>query len=369
MRAPWSSPSTTIARERLWCGGQRRGRQAPRHAGMHEAGAHHQDPHALHRAARRRDPARARPGRPWTLHRRRSRAGAARPPPRRARRASLRPARASAARCGSAASRLPPMLTWSTSSAPEVSSGRPPRSPRTPTARITMSAPPSSSNRLADDLLVTIEVSGVELERQCPRAAGAGEILGRAGQRIGVAAHERHLARVAALQLSHDRKRDLRGASQHHDTPAGRAGAQRRSQRGLAQSQAPCEVRAQYPVGIHACALGMEAVELGIHGAPSSRVAAGRPSSGRRGRRSRRRPRPARPVPPQPGRAAGRSAASVQPSSGNESGPPNAGPKRLNTARYTGSRRVRMSSKQRSSAASWPEGITNWYWIRPGWAI
>ena len=105
---PWSSPSTTTRASACGVVDSGAGCEAPCHAGVDEAGAHHEHPHALivQRVAetlgegvqaglgRSVDDVRA--------------PVAARPPPRRARRSFPRPARASAARCGSAASPLPP---------------------------------------------------------------------------------------------------------------------------------------------------------------------------------------------------------------------------------------------------------------------
>ena len=134
-------------RDSLRRGRQRRRLEAPRHARVHEAGAHDEHAHAIARADRRRAPARARRGRPSRRRRRRCPGAGARRRPTTARRACPPPASRSA----------PRGLDQQRAGADEVDlqhldapgrrrSGMPPRSPSTPTARITMSAPPSRSN-------------------------------------------------------------------------------------------------------------------------------------------------------------------------------------------------------------------------------
>ena len=222
--------------------------------------------------------------------------------------------------------------------------------------------------------LVPVEVAG-RRARTSARARSRRRAAPRAAlaRRQGHARRSADLARVPALQLAHDREGDLRGAAEHaRITPCRRAGAAGGSSLGAShESQASREIRAQ-------------------HTRRGRRARAGRGSGRARGYMasqscSRRRRasfvRYTRPPQPatissssssaarSPGAAAGRSTASVQPSSGNDSGPPNAGPKRLNTARYTGSRRVRISSKQRSSAASWPVGDHELVLDQPGRSV
>ena len=62
---------------------------------------------------------------------------------------------------------------------------------------------------------------------------------------------------------------------------------------------------------------------------------------------------------------AGTSSASVQPGAGNESSPGSPSPNRLSTVTNEAARARLTSSKERRTAASWPNGTTYWYCRKP----
>ena len=216
---------------------------------------------------------------------------------------------------------------------------------------MTRSAPPSSP-RLADARRAWRSRSRASSSTVNTRAQPARvESAPARASRDGVAADERDLARRAALQLAARSPAAISGgAAQHEDTPAGRAcPAARAHPPASQQPQAPCQVRAQHPVRVHARALrakrsssgyiaaSIVASQAGVLGQVHAPAAAGHQLVELVQRCGAA---PARP----PGRSSGERPARQR----ERQRAPAAGPKRLNTARYTGHRRARSSSTQRS---------------------
>ena len=230
---------------------------------------------------------------------------------------------------------------------------------------------------------MALGVERVELERADAVTSGCTQALGRPAQRVGIAARRarrreqpasaaraRSRARSPRCRRGRSRAgprtrwRPLRHPSRH---PSRRSRALTAPPR-----RAPAAARgpsAGSPRDRPAPA-GSESDRAAGTSPSAPRAAGGCPWSGTRARRSRRRARRARPAPRAvraPPRG-GRSRASSPPA-GNESGPPNAGPKRLNTARYTGSRRARISSKAAFERALLPGGDHELVLDQPGRAV
>src|SRR5262249_5272176 len=163
------------------------------------------------------------------------------------------------------------------------------------------------------------------------------KLLGRQLQARLVASRERHLAgSTARRELAHERDGDLRGASEdqhlprqvsaiaHSHSPRRRARSERSVPRG--STLARSSLKRSRPGYIAASVCGRRRASLARYTRPPAAAT----SSSAASSASRR-----------PAASAGMSTASVQPSSGNESRPPEPGPKRLSTARYIGNRRAR----------------------------
>ena len=298
--------------------------------------------------------------------RRRSRAVAARRPPRRARRSSaalraqalgrVNQHRAGADQCSPAAPRR----------AAGMSAGRPPRSPSTPDRENHDVGSAERVERRAD----LLPVIGGSRASMCvvsrPRQPAAREFLGRPLKSRRVAPGERHLAR-------------RRGAAAPARSPARSPTCPRAPGRGVPAERLPRLLTAPPRTARGACRgpsaarrpgrrarAGRKCVEFGVH---RPQMVAAQPdvlaqvdapaacddhssSSSRLG--------------PQPGRGAGRSTASVQPSIGKDSGPPNRGTEALEHREVHGQPAERAGSSA-AARCSWPWGArTGTGSARPG---
>ena len=226
------------------------------------------------------------------LRRRRSLRAGARPPPRRARRAFRRaPSRSCWPRACSSeprdrrrspAARRPP---------PPMSAGRPPRSPSTPTARITMSAPPSSRNAGPSTCLVAAQLAARRARTASTRAASRGaELLSAGPQRRG--GRGRAVRPRAGCEPAARGRSRARSPSVPPSTSTRRPHRRRsRSSRCPAQPEPAGQIGAQHALRVDPRALRVEAIELGIHRAQRVATAGAHPWSGRPARRHSRRAR------------------------------------------------------------------------------
>ncbi len=231
---------------------------------------------------------------------------------------------------------------------PRSGRARPPRGSRCQRHRARAKASP-------DDLLVALEIQRIELSVQHPRAARPRASSSAAAcERRRVASHERHLARRVALQLAHDRKRDLRAPAEHDHPPPRRPRRRARSPR-CPRTRPSRRARSERSTP---------------SGSTRSRTLAKRSSCGYIARNSLRRRRASfvrytRPPQPatspsssssavaSPGAAAGISSASVQPSSGKDNGTAEGRPEALEHRQIDGER-VDVGSARRRLRARAP---------------